>query len=141
MFRQTTGSRLAVQFVLGSQSKSPKIKTISHLIVRIEITIIIIKKTENTICSYSRVKGHQVKGKEKKKSFQEDKTMAHVCSWSKRLLFFLHRITSVTPRYGGGYPARPFRACNTSHSSLRHLGGCWILLNTTGILENRNHCR
>lgn len=141
MFRQTTGSRLAVQFVLGSQSKSPKIKTISHLIVRIEITIIIIKKNREHNLLIQQSKGPSGKRKREKKSFQEDKTMAHVCSWSKRLLFFLHRITSVTPRYGGGYPARPFRACNTSHSSLRHLGGCWILLNTTGILENRNHCR
>lgn len=58
-------------------------------------------------------------------------------SWSKRLLFFLHRITSVTPRYGGSYPAQLFRACNISHSSLRHLGGCWILLNTTGILRKQ----
>lgn len=42
--------------------------------------------------------------------------MAHIFSWSKRLLFFLHRITAVTPRYGGSYPAQRFRACNTSHS-------------------------
>lgn len=41
--------------------------------------------------------------------------MAHIFSWSKRLLFFLHRITSVTPRYGGSYPAQLLRACNTSH--------------------------
>lgn len=49
----------------------------------------------------------------------------------------MHRITSVTPRYGGRYPARLFRACNTSHSSLRHLGGCWILLNSTAILRKQ----
>lgn len=85
---------------------------------------------EDEGCSYSRVKGHQVK---ERKISQEDKTMAHI-SWSERLLFFLHRIMWAEPRTAGSAPCSHVQS---NYSSLRHYGGCWILLNTTGILRKQ----
>lgn len=61
--------------------------------------------------------------------------MAHIFSWSKRLLFFLHRITRVTPRHGGSSLLDSERV--TRAAPRRRLGGCWILLNTTGILRKQ----
>lgn len=77
-------------------------------------------KKKNQTCTYSRVKGHYVKGKEKKnlKLISGRQNHGTYFSWSKWLLFFLHRITSVTPPYSGSYPAQLFRAHNTSHPSL-----------------------
>lgn len=63
--------------------------------------------------------------------------MAHI-SWSPTTAILLHRVTGVTPRCGGvgwgGYPARRAGARYASRPSLRHHGGCWVPLDTTGTL-------
>lgn len=141
-FWQMIALLLAVQFVRGSSSQSPKTKkkakktppknnqdNISYDRYNLDFK----KQEKEQNLHVRQSKGPSSRGKRKisKQNFRKTKPW-HIFQLVKNDCYsVLHRITWAA----GSHPARLFRARNASHSSLRRLGGCWILLNTTGILR------